>query len=343
MGTTQLLEASYSRSGDEALEHYQVAISEGLTGAEAQQRLERFGENRLREAERRSALSILIEQFQSLIVLLLVAASALAFAFGDAVEGVAILAVILINAAIGFFTELRAVRSMEALQELGQVTARLRRDGTVHEVDAEQIVPGDILLLEGGDVVTADVRLLEAAKLQANESALTGESVPVNKKVEALNADTELAERTNMVFKGTSITRGSGEGVVVATGMETELGHISSLVESAEDETTPLEKRLDQLGQKLVWLTLVVAALVAISGMLSGKELVLMVETAIALAVASIPEGLPIVATIALARGMARMAQRNALLNRLSTVETLGATNVICTDKTGTLTENQMT
>lgn len=342
MSTNQLIEAPSTHSNDEVLRHYQVERSEGLSENEVKQRREQFGQNRLREAAQRSALSILIEQFKSVIVGLLLVAAVLAFLFGDIIEGVAILAVILINAAIGFFTELRAVRSMEALQQLGQVKARVRRGGRVREIDAEQIVPGDILILEGGDVVTADARLLEAAKLQANESALTGESVPVSKSTSPLEGETELAERENMVFKGTAITRGSGEGIVVATGMETELGHISSLVEEAEDETTPLEKRLDQLGQKLVWLTLGVAALVVVAGVISGKEIRLMIETAIALAVASIPEGLPIVATIALARGMRRMAERNALLNRLSTVETLGATNIICTDKTGTLTENEM-
>ena len=330
-------------SSTAVLEANQVHRARGLTAAEAQQRLEQYGPNKLREAAQRSAWSILIEQFKSIIVLLLVFASALAFAFGDVVEGFAVLAVIFINAAIGFFTELRAVRSMEALQQLGHVSARVRRDGQMIEIDAEQIVPGDILIFEGGDVVTADARLLEAAKLQVNESALTGESLPVDKQVEALGEVEELAERRNMIFKGTAITRGSGEAIVITTGMKTELGHISSLVEAAEDETTPLEQRLAALGRKLVWLTLVVAVLVIIAGVISGKDLILMIETAIALAVASIPEGLPIVATIALARGMQRMAARNALINKLSIVETLGATNIICTDKTGTLTENQMT
>ncbi|MGD2041010.1 MAG: cation-transporting P-type ATPase, partial [Anaerolineae bacterium] len=176
-----------------------------------------------------------------------------------------------------------------------------------------------------------------------DESALTGESVPVGKRVEPVDEDVPLAERASMVHKGTAITRGSGEGVVVATGMDTELGHVSALVEEAEEELTPLEKRLDQLGRRLVWITLVIAAVVAVAGILAGREWLLMLETAIALAVATVPEGLPIVATIALARGMKRMAQRQALINRLSAVEALGATNVICTDKTGTLTENQMT
>jgi len=263
--------------------------------------------------------------------------------FGDYIEAVAIGVVILINAAIGFFTELKAVRSMEALRDLTKVKAKIKRNGQVIQVDALQIVPGDILVLNGGDVITADARIIEASKLQTNESALTGESLPVDKQVNELPEETPLAERSNMAYKGTSVSRGSSEAVVINTGMTTELGNISSLVQEAEEEVTPLQKRLDDLGKKLIWVTLGLSMVVTIAGWLSGRELRLMIETAIALAVASIPEGLPIVATIALARGMQRMAKQNALVNKLASVETLGATSVIITDKTGTLTENQMT
>jgi Ca2+-transporting ATPase len=317
--------------------------SEGLTTSEVQKRRRQYGPNRLREAETRSAWSILIEQFKSLIVLLLFAAAALSFVLGEWVDGAAILAVILINAAIGFLTELRAVRSMEALQQMVSVETRVRRDGQEHRIKAESLVPGDIVIAEGGDVVTADIRLFEASRLQVNESSLTGESVPVRKSLDRLPADVPLAERSNMLFKGTHVTQGASKGVVVATGMETELGHISELVQEAEAEFTPLEKRLDKLGRRLVWATLVILLVVTGVGILRGKEALLMFETGVALAVAAIPEGLPIVATIALARGMMRMANRNALINQLAAVETLGSTNVICTDKTGTLTENQMT
>jgi Ca2+-transporting ATPase len=340
---SQQVDQSWTKSAEEVLEALDVSVEQGLASDEAEKRREEYGWNRLRSAERRSVWQILLEQFKSLIVLLLAVAAVLSFAFGDFVEGFAVVIVIFINAAIGFVTELRAVRSMEALQDMGSVEVKVRREGQVHEVGAEKLVPGDIVLVRGGDVVTADLRLTEASKLQANESALTGESVPVGKHVDRLEAETPLAERANMLFKGTAVTRGNGEGVVVATGMETELGKISSLVEEAEEEVTPLEKRLDRLGHNLIWVTLGLAILVAVSGIISGKELRLMLETAVALAVASVPEGLPIVATVALARGMYRMARRNALVNRLSAVETLGATNVILTDKTGTLTENQMT
>jgi len=320
-----------------------VPVDEGLSSSEVRKRRQEYGRNRLRDSERKSAWRILVEQFKSLIVLLLAAAAALSFAFGEWVEGVAVVVVIAINAAIGFVTELKAVRSMEALQRMGSVDAKVRREDQAKVIPAEELVPGDIVLLDGGDVVTADLRLVEASRLQANESALTGESVPVGKGVEPVAEDAPLAERSSMVFKGTAVTRGAGEGIVVATGMETELGHISSLVEEAEEEVTPLEKRLEQLGRRLIWVTLGVAALVIVAGIVAGKEILLMVESGIALAVASVPEGLPIVATVALARGMWRMAKRNALINHLSAVETLGATNVILTDKTGTLTENQMT
>ncbi len=283
------------------------------------------------------------DQFKGLIPLLLVIAAVLALAFGNLVETAAIGAALIINAMIGFFTEFRAVRSMEALTKLNKVTAKVLREGGIQELSAADLVPGDVVVIDGGDLVTADLRLIEANKLEAGEAALTGESVPVSKALSALDESTPLAERYNMLFKGTSVTRGSGKGVVVAGGMDTELGRISSLVREAEEEKTPLEKRLDRLGRRLVWVTMAIGVLVAVTGLISGKETLLVIETAIALAVAAIPEGLPIVATLALARGMRRMARHNALVNRLSAIETLGSTNVIFTDKTGTLTENRMT
>ena len=315
----------------------------GLDPHEVARRLERYGPNALREALRRSRGQILVAQFRSMLAALLAAAALLSALFGQWAEALAVMVVLAVNAAIGFMTELRAVRSMEALRSLGRVHATVRREGRLDTVEADALVPGDIVLVEGGDVVTADVRLLQASKLQADESALTGESLPVGKRARAVAADAPLAERACMLYKGTSISRGSGEGVVIATGMGTELGRISQLVAEAEDEATPLERRLDRLGQRLVWVTLVVAAVIGVTGLLAGKPWLLILETAIALAVATVPEGLPIIATITLARGMRRMADRNALVNRLSAVETLGATSVIFTDKTGTLTENRLT
>jgi len=332
-----------TRSADKVLDRFNVDRDRGLSDGEADKRREKYGPNRLKEAKQRSAWKILIAQFQNPIIYLLAVAAVLSFAFQEWIEGVAIIIAIVLNAAIGFFTELKAVSSMAALQELGKTKAKVRRDGQVKEISAEQLVPGDIIVLESGDLVAADLRIIEASKMQADESALTGESLPASKNVEVLEKETDIADRHNILFKGTALTRGSGEGVVVATGTDTELGRISELTAEAEDEITPLEKRLDKLGQNLIWVTLGIAAFIAVAGLLGGKELLLIIETAIALAVAAVPEGLPIVATVALARGMWRMAKRNALINRLSAVETLGATNIICTDKTGTLTENRMT
>ncbi|MEA5566081.1 cation-transporting P-type ATPase [Anabaena sp. UHCC 0399] len=329
---------------EQILDELDVSTNQGLTESEVENRRKQYGENRLQEAKGKSAWQIFIEQFKSLIIGILAVAAALSFAFSQWIEGIAVLIAIVINTAIGFFTEYKAIRSMEALQKLSSTTAKVRRGGRLQEIPSVELVPGDIVILEAGDAIAADLRLLEAANLQVNESSLTGESVPVGKSLPPLSGDIPLAEHLNMLYKGTALTRGSGEGVVVATGMKTELGHISELAQQAgAEQKTPLEKRLDELGEWLVWVTIAIVIVVAIAGIVAGRDIFLMVETAIALAVGAVPEGLPIVATVALARGMWRMAKRHALINQLSAVETLGATSVICTDKTGTLTENQMT
>ncbi len=337
------LRTPWASPSEAVLDALGVRPEAGLSASEVARRAAHFGANRLRAIEARSVWEIALDQFKSLIVGLLVAAAIGAALFGELVEAVAVVAVIVINAVIGFTTELRAVRSMEALRRLATVQTTVRRGGRARTVPAEALVPGDIVLLEGGDVATADLRLVSASKLQADESTLTGESVPVDKHCDTLGPDCPLAERPNMIFKGSSATRGSAEGVVVATGMATELGRISALVERAEPQATPLERRLDRLGHRLVWVTLGIAVFVAASGIVAGRDPWLVVEIAIALAVATVPEGLPIVATVALARGMWRMAERNALVDQLSAVETLGSTSVVLTDKTGTLTENRMT
>jgi Ca2+-transporting ATPase len=339
----QLPATPWAQPWENTVKELGVDHQQGLSTADVRKRRHAFGQNILREVKPKSAFAILINQFENLIVFFLVAAALLSFVLGDHIEGIAIVIVIIINAAIGFVTELKGARSIEALRKLGSVSSRVRRNGQVREIPAKALVPGDVIILEGGDVITADLRIINASKLQADESVLTGESLPVSKSVESLAEQTPLAERDNMLFKGTALTRGSGEAAVVATGMQTELGKISSLVEKTEEEETPLEKRLNQLGNWLIWVSLVIAALIAATGIMAGRDLILMIETGIALAVASIPEGLPIVATIALARGVWRMAKRNALVKKLSAVETLGATSLICTDKTGTLTENRLT
>lgn len=341
----QAAELAASRPADNVLEELGVDPAAGLGNSEVSTRRRRFGTNRLREARRRSAWHILLEQFKSVMLAVLLIAAALAFAAREIPEGFAVIAVVLVNALIGFTTEWRAVRSMESLREMGQGRVRVRRDGREVEVEVDDLVVGDLVLQEGGDVVPADMRLIEANNLRVEEAALTGESVAVVKRTEPAEPNAPLAERQSMLFRGTTITEGSAQGVVVATGMNTELGRIAEMAEAAEDETqgTPLQRRLNQLGSRLVWAVVAVAAVVAVVGLAAGRPILPMIETAIALGIAAVPEGLPIVATIALARGMRLMARRQALINRLMAVETLGATRVIFTDKTGTLTENRMT
>lgn len=336
--------APWTLESAEMVERLESHSDEGLDSSRALSRLQEYGPNRIEAAKQRSAWQILTAQIKNLIVLLLAVAAGVSFMLGQFLEGIAILVALIVNVFIGFGTELRAMRSMEALQQMTKRHAKVLRQSEIREIDAVKLVPGDIVVLEGGDVVPADLRLIEANRIKADESALTGESVPVDKDVAALTEDHPLAERNNMLFTGTALTQGSGRGVVVATGMSTQLGHISRLAEGAQKEVlTPLEKRLNSLGQKLIWVTLGIALLIGVTGVLAGKDLLLIFKTSVALAVAAIPEGLPIVATIALARGMWRMAKKNALVNRLSAVETLGSTSIICTDKTGTLTENKMT
>ena len=332
----------HSRTILDLLAELSVETDRGLSHDDVSRRRKKHGRNRLSETESASSWKIFVDQFRSLVIAILAGAAIVSFAMNEIVQMLAILAAILLNTVIGFSTEWKAVRSMEALRNLGTVKTRVRRGGRSVTVDAEALVPGDVVMLDAGDVVTADLRLVESNGLTCDESALTGESVPVTKATEAVDAEAQLAERASMAFKGTAVTDGSGTGVVVQTGMETELGSIARMTAEAEQEVTPLEKRLDRLGRNLVVLTLMVAAVVAVLGWLGGRDMVSILETAVALSVAAVPEGLPIVATVALARGMWRMAQRNALVERLAAVETLGSTSVIFADKTGTLTRNRM-
>jgi Ca2+-transporting ATPase len=337
------VERPWALSVDEVRTALEVDRDEGLAEDAARRRRERYGENRLREARSKGPLRILAEQFASTVILVLVAAEVLALVFGHGAEAIAIAAVLVVNAAIGFVSEWRATRAMHALRRLARPDVRVRRGGAERTVDEAELVPGDVVVIEGGDRAPADVRLWEANGLRVDESALTGESVAVAKRIDAVPEDAPLAERTGMLYKGTVVTEGSGEGVVVATGTSTELGRIAEMAASAEGQVSPLQRRLDRLGRRLAVLTLAIAAGVAALGLLVGQAPARMIETALALGVAAIPEGLPIVATIALARGMWLLARQRALVNRLPAVETLGATQVIFTDKTGTLTENRMT
>ena len=319
-----------------------VDPARGLTAAQVHRRRGIHGRNRLRERPPIPAWRILLEQFRSLVILLLVLAAAAAMVMGHPLEAGAIAIVIAVNTALGFTAERHAVRSMEALRSLAQSAVTVRRDGRSRRVHASDLVPGDIVLLEAGDIVSADLRILEASRLEADESALTGESLPVAKHADPAPATAPLAERASMLFSGTVIVLGSGAGVVTATGMATELGVIAHLASAAEGGDSPLERRLESLGRRLAGVAMILAGVAIAVGIAQGREPRLMVETGVALAVAAIPEGLPVVATLALARGMWRLARRHALIERLAAVETLGATGVILTDKTGTLTCNRM-
>lgn len=314
----------------------------GLTSGEAHARLQRNGPNKLTEEKKRGWALMLLGQFKSPIVLLLVVAAALSFLFKEWLDGIAILVVLLVNGLIGFFMEFQADRAMSSLKKLVSAQARVLRDGREIETDQADIVPGDVLVLEAGDMVPADARIVQAAKVQVDESALTGESMPVEKGTAEVAAEAILAERSSMLYKATFLTNGNAHAVVVSTGMNTELGRIAHLVQSADQAATPLEKRLEEFSRKLIKLTVALVVLIFIAGLLDGQPWLEMLETSIALAVAAVPEGLPIVATMALAKGMLRMARQQVIVKRLSAVETLGSTDVICTDKTGTLTENRI-
>lgn len=316
---------------------------EGLSDDEARRRLERFGPNELRAAKPVPAWKILRDQLRSVVVGLLVAAILLSLALGDELDAIAIAAVLVINTVIGFLTEYRARRAMEALLRLEVPRALVRRGAPPREIDARDLVPGDIIEVEAGRAIPADARLIAATELRVAEAALTGESLPVRKGTDPDPEDAPLAERHGMVYKGTTVVAGSGRAVVTATGMATELGQIGGMVGEIPEERTPLERRLDTLGRRLAAVAVAVGAVVVGLGALQGQPLGRMVEAGIALAIAAVPEGLPAVATIALAVGVRRMARRNALVRRLPSVETLGSVTVIATDKTGTLTAGEMT
>lgn len=314
----------------------------GLSAAEVESRRVREGANALPEAPRRSMLAVFARQFRSPLIYILFAAAVLAVAMAHYGDAVVILAVVLVNAMVGTFQEGRAERSMASLRRLAALRVRVLRDGQEAMVEARELVPGD-LLLAAGDAVGADARLIEEAQLQVAEAALTGESVPVSKAVAPLAESTGLADRHNMLFSGTYATAGRGRAVVVATGSRTEVGRIAGLTEAATDPKTPLEQRIEQFGRWLVVAALLLFVAVVALGLLRALPLADVLMVAISQMVSMVPEGLPVAMTIALAVGMQRMAGRGAIIRRLSAVETLGSTTVICTDKTGTLTRNEMT
>ena len=333
----------HSRPINELLNQLGTEPERGLSPAEASDRLKRYGPNELRKEADVGLIAILLAQFRSLVIWVLIGAAAVSIGLGETVDGLAIAVIVVLNALFGFYQEFRAERAAAALARLVAPRARVIRDGHSLMVPAAEVVRGDVLLLEPGDLVAADARLIEAERLRAEEAPLTGESQPVPKTVDVRAAETPLADRSNMVFLATTVAAGTGRGVVVATGMETEVGHIAGLLESAVAGETPLRKRLDLVGRRLLWACFAIVVVVFLLGLLRSMPLFDLFLTSVSLAVAAIPEGLPAVVTVALALGTQRMARRNALVKHLPAVETLGCAQVICTDKTGTLTVGEMT
>lgn len=337
----------YIQGEDETLEALQSS-REGLSTAEAQKRLDEYGHNELEEGQKRGLLAKFLDQFKDLMIIILLVAAALSV-ITEGTEGLTdaliILAVVILNAAFGVYQEGQAEAAIEALKDMSSQIARVRRDGHVVEIDSRELVPGDIVMLEAGDVVPADMRLLEAASLKIEEAALTGESVPVDKDLSVdVAADASIGDRVNMAYQNSNVTYGRGSGVVVNTGMYTEVGKIADMLANADETDTPLKQNLNQLSKMLTYLVVGVAIITFIVGVfVRGEAPIEGLMTSVALAVAAIPEGLPAIVTIVLSMGTTTLAKRNAIVRKLPAVETLGSTEIIASDKTGTLTMNQMT
>lgn len=335
----------FSKSQSEVVKEFGVNPANGLSGAEAKARLEKYGFNKLKGKPKKSILSLFLSQLKDMLIYVLLASAVITFIIGEIADSVIIMIVVILNAVIGVIQEYKAEKAVEALQKMTTPKSVVRRDGSIQEINSEEVVPGDIVILDAGRFVPADLRLIESANLQIEESALTGESVPTNKDASAIFSDpkTPVGDKSNMAFLSTLVTYGRGEGIVVATAMDTEIGKIAKILEDDNDEMTPLQKRLDELGRILGFLAIGICALIFIIALLQKRDLFEMFLTAISLAVAAIPEGLAAIVAIVLALGVTRMSKINAIVKKLPAVETLGSVNIICSDKTGTLTQNKMT
>lgn len=317
---------------------------DGLTAKEAAIRKEIYGRNELTEGHHKTILEMFLEQFKNIMVIILLIAAAISGFMHEITDSIIIMFVVIINAVLGVIQESKAEKALAALKSMAAPYAKVKRDRVVQDLPTADLVPGDIVILEAGDFVPADLRLLECASLKIEEAALTGESVPVDKETMALsNPELVIGDRKNMAYSGSSVTYGRGVGVVTATGMNTEVGKIAGHLSKTESQETPLQRKLAEMSRFLSVAIIVISVVIFIVGILRGREIMNMFLTAISLAVAAIPEGLPAVITIVLALGVQRMARQNAIVRKLSAVETLGSTEIICSDKTGTLTQNKMT
>ncbi|MBL7163029.1 MAG: cation-translocating P-type ATPase [Anaerolineales bacterium] len=334
----------HTQTIEQTCDTLQVTPESGLSETKITNRRSEFGPNELIEHGLRSPWHILFDQFREAMVVVLIIAAIISVILSDWKDAVAIVVIVVLNAALGFIQEYRAEKTMAALKQMAAPVVKVRRAGRIVQIAAQELVPGDVILLEVGDAIPADARILQSVNLRVQEAALTGEAVPVEKNTTNLEEENlTLGDRTNMLFLGTAITYGRGMAVVVHTGMDTELGHIANLLQTVVNEQTPLQKRMDQLGKSLAWVALAIVGVVFGLGLLRGENAVDMFLTAVAMAIAAVPEGLPAVVTISLALGAQRMLKRKALIRKLPAVETLGSVTTICSDKTGTLTENRMT
>ncbi|WP_245954570.1 calcium-translocating P-type ATPase, SERCA-type [Paenibacillus flagellatus] len=334
----------YQMETEETARVLNVVPARGLSWEEAKERRSRHGDNELTEKRNVSLIALFLNQFKDFMVLVLMAATLVSGLLGEYLDAITIVAIIVMNGILGFIQEFRAERSLRALKELSAPSAKVLRDGTLAQIPAKELVPGDVVLIESGDRIPADVRWIETNSLYVEESALTGESVPVGKHTEALGGgDVPLGDQKNVGFMGTMATRGTAKGIVVRTGMDTEMGKIADLIQNTETMETPLQHRLEQLGKVLIAVAIGLTIMVVVAGILHGQPPYAMFLAGVSLAVAAIPEGLPAIVTIALALGVQRMIKRKAIVRKLPSVETLGCASVICSDKTGTLTQNKMT
>jgi len=334
----------HALSREEVLEKLESGIEEGLSNKEAAKRLEKYGPNQLAEGKKTTFWEMVYEQLNNFVIIMLVVAAVISAFLGEVVNAGAIIAIVVLNTVMGVIQDSRAQQELEALKKMASPEAQVLRDRRRVSLPARELVPGDIVFLETGNFIPADVRLIEAVNLKIEEAALTGESVPVEKNAASvIDSEASLGDRKNTAFSGTVVTYGRGKGIVVSTGMHTQLGLIATMLQSVEEEETPLQRRLDELGKTLGWASLVISGLVFLSGWIEGGDILEMFMIAVSLAIAAVPEGLPAVVTISLALGMREMVKKHALIRRLSSVETLGSATVICSDKTGTLTQNAMT